>query len=125
MKEHKIRKKKYNIKTLSQKEAIWKFYQKHGWKATGKKYGVSYQTFVHWRARVKKASVSNLHPLARSPKTRTIRKETADLVLRLHHTRPQLSIAEIREIVWPKQHISRTTIWHILQGHWHPTKKVD
>ena len=118
-----MRNKKYNIRTLDQKEAIWKYYQKHGWKATAKKYKLSYQTFVHWRARIKAAGSSDRHPLARSPKTRTIKKETAALVMRLHSTRPNLSIAEIREIVWPKQHISRTTIWHILQGHWHPTPK--
>ncbi|MBO7237795.1 MAG: helix-turn-helix domain-containing protein [Elusimicrobiaceae bacterium] len=118
-----MRNKKYNIRTLDQKEAIWKYYQKHGWKATAKKYKLSYQTFVHWRARIKSAGSSDRHPLARSPKTRTIKKETAALVMRLHSTRPNLSIAEIREIVWPKQHISRTTIWHILQGHWHPTPK--
>jgi len=110
---------KYTIRTLEQKEAIWKFYQKHGWKATAKKFKLSYQTFVHWRARVKTAAAAKRHPLDRKVKKRTIRRETADLVLKIHNTRPNLSTAEIREMVWPKQHISRTTVWHIIQGHWH------
>ena len=114
---------KHNIRTLDQKEAIWAYYQKNGWKATAKKYKLSYQTLVHWRARVKAADPSVKHPLARKIKKRTIRKETAELVKKIHNSRPTLSISQIREMVLSKQNISRTTVWHILQGHWHPVEK--
>ncbi|MBR4355865.1 MAG: hypothetical protein IKP96_04800 [Elusimicrobiaceae bacterium] len=108
---------KYKIRTLSEKEAICKYYEKNGWKATFEKYAISRQTLVHWRRRIKEAKPSVAHPLSRKIQTRSARPEIIALVKKLHKEDPSLSLEQIRLKVCKKQNISRTVVWHIVQGH--------
>ena len=105
---------KYKIFTLSEKEALIKYYQQHGWKETFKKYKVSRSSLVYWLTRIKNAKPSDPHPLARRYK---IRPETVALVKELHKKQPTLSLEEIKqEVTKKRQSISQTTIWHIIKG---------
>ncbi len=103
---------KYNICSLSKKEEIIRFYQENGWKAVSKKYNIPRATLARWSFRVKHASPSEAHPLARR---RLIRPETVAFVKQQHKKQPTLSLEQIRQIVCQqKQKISRTTVWHII-----------
>ena len=104
---------KYHIRTLQEKEAIVSHYKQHGWQATAEKYHLSRATFSHWQARLKTAKASDLHPLARR---RLIRPETVALVKQIYQKEPGLSLSQIQQKVSKKQSISKTTIWHIIQG---------
>ena len=105
---------KYTIRTLSEKEELMKFYQQHGWKETFKKYRVSRASFAHWLQRVKSADAATAHPLARR---RLIRPDTVAYVKQLRKKHPEFSLAQIKEDTCNKQQkISRTTIWHIING---------
>lgn len=106
---------KYNIKTLKEKEAIWRCYEKHGWQAVAEKYGISRLTFLHWKQRIEEDGGKSAHPLARRPKTRTIRPETVAYVKELYEKHPTASITQLRNMACKKQSISRTTVWHILR----------
>ncbi len=105
---------KYKILTLSQKEELMKYYDKHGWKETFKKYQIPRASFAHWQARIREADPSDPHPLARRYK---IRPETIALVKEMHKKQPTLSLEQIRqEVTKKRQSISKTTIWHIIKG---------
>ena len=109
--------KKYKIRTLEEKLEIWNHYKKFGWGATFKKYGISRPTFSHWKERAKDKKTFGKNFLERKTKRRTIQLETARYVKQLHKKDPSLSLAQIRKLVCKRQKISRTTVWHILQGH--------
>lgn len=108
---------KYKIRTVEEKKAIWNHYKKHGWGATFEKYGISRATFSHWKERAKDKKSFGKNFLERKVKRRTILQETAVYVKQLHRKHPELSTEQIRKIACKKQKISRTTVWHILQGH--------
>ena len=114
--------KSYNLRTLEEKKEIWKYYQKHGWAATHKKYGISRPTFSHWKERAKDKDTFGKNFLARKTKRRTIPIEIARYVRLLHRRNPKLSLAQIRKYVLKRHKISRTSVWHILQGHF-PTRR--
>jgi len=104
---------KYTIRTTSEKEAIVKYYREHGWQAVVDKYHVSRGTFAHWLARIKNAKKTDAHPLARRY---LIRPETVAYVKQLHKKQPGVSLSVLLEQARKKQKISRTTIWHIING---------
>lgn len=105
---------KYTIRTTNEKEEIMKCYHDHGWQAVEKKYHVSRGTFAHWLARVKNAKKTDAHPLARRY---LIRPETVDFVKQMHKKQPEVSLATIvAQTTKKKQKISRTTVWHIING---------
>ena len=68
---------------------------------------------MHWQERVKTASPTDKHPLARRY---LIRPETVALVKKMNKEHPEYSLDEIRVEVSKQQRISRTTVWHILAG---------
>ena len=104
---------KYNIRTLSEKEAILSYYQRHGWQATLKKYDVSRASLVNWQLRAKAAKASDKHPLARHY---MVRPETVAFVKQLHKKHPNMSLSQLMEKARQKQSISRTTVWKIITG---------
>lgn len=106
---------KYNIRTIKEKKDIIECYQKHGWDITNQKYAVSRSSLSEWLRRSKKeASIEKA--LARKPKRHTVREETVALVKKLHAQDPTLSPSQLKKRVSHVQHISRTTIWHIIKG---------
>ena len=105
---------KYNIRTLSEKESIVKYYQKHGWRATYEKYNIARATLEHWKKRLRTSKASDPHPLARRYH---VGAEIVALVKKVYKENPHLSLSQIQEKVAKKQSISKTTIWHIIQGH--------
>ena len=109
---------KYSIRTVKEKKEIVAYHKKHGWIPTIEKYNISRSTIVHWLERIKKADKSNKNPLERSVKRRTVHRETALYVVELRKKYPTASYGAIRDMACKKQKISRTTVWHILQGHW-------
>ncbi|MBR3632317.1 MAG: hypothetical protein IKN49_04605 [Elusimicrobiaceae bacterium] len=104
---------KYNIRTLKEKEAIWKFYQKHGWKSLCEKYSISRSTLSNWKLRITSAKPSDEHPLARryhvGPEIRALFKQ-------LYKDNPGISLQELQEKAAHKQLVSKTAIWHIVTG---------
>ncbi len=104
---------KYNIRTLEEKEAIWKYYQKHGWKKMNEKYGVSRSLMAVWKSRVVNATSSDKHPLARHY---LVGPDKIAYVKQMHKENPTLSLEQLRQKILPKFKISKTSIWHILTG---------
>ncbi|MBO5911722.1 MAG: helix-turn-helix domain-containing protein [Elusimicrobiaceae bacterium] len=102
--------------TVSQKVKIYTYYQKHGWKATGKKYDLPRATFATWKQRVKKGGAPLAVLLARSPKRHTVCKEVEDLVRKLRAKHPELSLNALQQKVAHIQRISRSTVWRIVSG---------
>jgi len=103
---------KYKIITLSKKEEVMDYYEKNGYKKTIKKYKVALSTLVYWRARIKAASPSDTHPLARRY---LIRPETISFVKELHKKNPSYTLRRLQQEVSKKcQSISTTRIWHIV-----------
>ena len=107
---------KYKIRTVQEKEEIFKYYQAHSWKETAKKYRLSYATFVVWKRLVRNSKEPLSVALARKPKRHTVRESTVALVKKLHQQDPTLSLEQIRKLASRKQKISRTTVWHIVRG---------
>ena len=109
-----MHKRKYKILTLSEKEQLIEYYNKHGYKETYKKYQVPRATIAYWQERIKKAKASDKHPLARRY---LIRPETIALVKELHKKYPNRTLRELKEEVTQKrQSISITRLWHIISG---------
>ncbi len=104
---------KYNIRTLEEKEAIWAFYQKHGFKKMYEKYGVSRSLMSVWRERIETADASNKHPLARRY---LVGPSKIAYVKQMRKENPSLSLEQLRQKILPKFKISKTSIWHILTG---------
>ncbi len=105
---------KYKILTLSEKEELIEYYNKHGYKETFKKYQVPLATIAYWKARIKSAKPSDRHPLARRY---LIRPETIALVKELHKKYPDYTLEKLKkEVSKKRQSISITRVWHIIKG---------
>lgn len=105
---------KYNIRTIKEKEAIWKYYQKHGWKALSAKYpSLSRSTLSNWKSRITSAKPSDVHPLARRYH---IGPEIRALLKQLYKENPGISLQQLQEKAAHKQLVSKTAIWHIVTG---------
>lgn len=104
---------KYKIRTLEEKEAIWKYYQKHGFKKMHEKYGVSRSLITVWKERVENATAEDKRPLARRY---MIGPEKIAYIKQLRKDNPTLSLDQLKEKALPKYKISKTSIWHILTG---------
>ncbi len=103
---------KYNIRTIAEKEAIWKYYQKHGWKKMNEKYGVSRSLIAVWKGRIETA-VPGQNPLARRY---LVGPDKIAYVKQMRKENPTLSLEQLRQKILPKFKISKTSIWHILTG---------
>ena len=104
----------YTIRSTRQKEAIWKYYLKYGWKEVHKKYNISRSTLIRWQECILTADPTDKHPLARHY---CISKETVAFVKKLHKKKPEMSIEQLRqEVLKNGQSISETTVWHIVNG---------
>lgn len=111
-----MKKRKYKILTLSEKEELMKYYEQHGYKETCKKYHIPVATISYWKARIREAKPSDPHPLARRY---LIRPETIALVKEIHKKDPNRTLRLIQEEVTKKsQSISITRLWHIIKGHY-------
>jgi len=104
---------KYNIRTVKEKEAIWKYYQKHGWKKMHEKYGVSRSLMYVWKDRIENAKSTDKHPLARRY---LVGPDKVAYVKQMSKENPTLSLEQLRQKILPKFKISKTSIWHILTG---------
>lgn len=106
----------YKIRTIKEKKKIVEYYQKHGKKATLRKFDVSYVSLVGWLRRVGKGGAPLEELLARKPKRHTVKEEAVILVKKLYAKDPTLSLATLKERVKHIQNISKTTIWHATRG---------
>ena len=104
---------KYNIRTVKEKEAIWKYYQKHGYKKTHEKYNISRSLLTVWRERIESASPSDKSPLARHY---LVGPDKIAYVKQMSKENPTISLEQLRQKILPKFKISKTSIWHILTG---------
>lgn len=104
---------KYNIRTTKEKEAVWEYFQKHGWKKANEKYGVSRSLMSVWGLRIKNADPSDPHPLARRY---LVGPDKVAYIKQLRQEYPTLSLEKLREKALSKYKISKTSIWHILSG---------
>ena len=106
----------YKIRTIKEKKKMIEYCQKHGKKATSRKFDVSYVSLSRWVSRVEKGGAPIEQLLARKPKRHTVKEEAVALVKKLYAKDSSLSLAELKKRVSHIQDISRTTIWHIIRG---------
>ena len=106
----------YKILSLKEKVRVLKYLETHSWADTCRQYDIPRASIMYWKKRMAAGSANGKHPLERKDKRHTIRQETEDLVKKIHKEQPHLSLAQIRKLVWPTQHIARTKIWHIITG---------